>query len=166
VFLTGDSGAGKTLFCLRLAALARQKTLAPVGLLSPGAYQAGSKGGIDLLDVQSGERRRLANRRPADLARGAAPMDNLGWIFDPAVLEWGNQILTGLAGGELLIIDELGPLELLYNTGWTAGLDLLDERRYWLSVVVIRPSLLEVAQARWPWGRALQVEPGSYTPVE
>ncbi|MGB4675600.1 MAG: nucleoside-triphosphatase, partial [Aggregatilineales bacterium] len=62
--VTGDSGAGKTTWCRSLVEAARQRGLRVAGLLSPPVFEQGVKTGIDLLDLTTGERRRLAARRP------------------------------------------------------------------------------------------------------
>ncbi len=43
---------------------------------------------------------------------------------------------------DLLIVDELGPLEFERNEGWPAGLAAIDSAAYKVGVVVIRPELL------------------------
>lgn len=171
--LSGASGSGKTTRCLALLQQARAAGLHPVGLVSPAVFEAGARTAIDLLDVASGERRRLALRCP-ELAlqqppgnmglsqrqtSGTSGLDpqqppgttRLSWDFDPETIAWGNQILATLPPGDLLLVDELGPLELLDQQGLTAALPRLDARLDRLAVIVVRPALLPVAQARWPW---------------
>jgi hypothetical protein len=46
------------------------------------------------------------------------------------------------------------------GAGKTAGLALLDSRRYRLACIVVRPSLLHLAQARWPWSETMQIASG------
>jgi hypothetical protein len=48
----------------------------------------------------------------------------------------------------VLVVDELGPLELVRNQGWTAGLDVLRAGRYRLALAVVRPSLLACFEDR------------------
>jgi hypothetical protein len=62
---------------------------------------------------------------------------------------------------ELLVLDELGPLELHKNKGLTAGVQLIDAQRYRTACVVVRPTLLSVALERWPCGQILRVTNGS-----
>jgi nucleoside-triphosphatase THEP1 len=116
------------------------------GLLSPPVLAGGEKTGIDLLDLASGERRRLAERARADLPG----TEGLGWHFDPEVLALGNTLLSRIATCDLLLVDELGPLEFGRGSGLTAAFALLDARRYHLAVVVVRPALVAAARTRWP----------------
>ena len=179
IFITGPSGCGKTRYCLELAHRARENGIPLAGVVSPPIYESGKKKllstygsrnfvdradyrtnddqitqvkwGIDLEDLASGERRRLAVRREAP-QEGLATAD---WQFDEAVLVWGNERLASCrSGGPLLILDELGPLEFERGLGFQAGLQLLDEGRFHLAVAVVRPALLPLARQRWPWGWA------------
>jgi nucleoside-triphosphatase len=159
VLLTGDSGVGKTTWCLQLIDQARQGGIHVTGLVSPIVLDAGHKVGIDLMEVSTGECRRLALHRQ-DLGQKFSNdpgTSTMNWTFDPAVFAWGNQILVNLGACELLVLDELGPLELSENKGLIAGLKCIDDRRYQTACVVIRPSLLSTALERWPWGKILRV---------
>jgi len=49
----------------------------------------------------------------------------------------------------VLLIDEIGPLELVSNKGFIAALELLDAVIYPDALVVIRSSLIEIACSRW-----------------
>ena len=149
--LTGESGAGKTTWCLELARQAPAVGLLPAGLVSPAVFEVGVKTSIDLMDVASGERRRLASWNSQPIIPDGKPP--LHWHFDPAALAWGNQLLAALPPSELFLLDELGPLEFHHGGGLGGGLDRLDARLDCAAVVVIRPQLLEAAQARWPWAQ-------------
>lgn len=155
--LTGEFGCGKTIWCLELVQRARIAGIEPVGLVSPAVLEKESKIGIDLLNIVTGECQRLAVKR--DRSPFAPPQPGLptqNWLINPAVLAWGNQILEGLPRtGELLVLDELGPLEFMTNTGLTEGLRRIESRKYRLVCVVIRPELLDAALARWPWGQVV-----------
>jgi nucleoside-triphosphatase len=145
IIVTGDRGAGKTTFCTRLIELARSAGRSIGGVLSPAVIVNGQKIAIDVIDLSSDQRRRLALHNPnADYPR------ELYWRFDDAALTWGNAVLAHSTPCDVLIVDELGILEFERNQGWLAGLNAIDSGVYQLGVVVIRPELLEQAQQRWP----------------
>jgi nucleoside-triphosphatase THEP1 len=151
--LTGPIGAGKTNFCRQLAEAARGRGWQVAGLLSPAWMEAGQKTGILLEDLGSGEQRLLAYNTPhpqADVRLGH-------WYFDSRVLAWGQQVLANCPPCDLLIIDELGPLEFNAGQGLNAAFELLAAGRYQLGCVVIRPALLETALVRWPRAEVLPV---------
>ena len=151
--VTGERGAGKTRFCRRVAELARKAGWQVGGLISPAVFEGQDKTGIQLESLFSSEVRPLAVKK-------AQPSFNqvLGeWHFDAQALAWGNAELTNaLAMGgnqkqlDLLVIDEIGPLELLHGEGWTAALPLLNSQVYRVGLVVIRPELVEAALHRLP----------------
>jgi len=157
--LTGPRGSGKTTLCQRLIMLADERKMAMGGICAPAVMQGSVKTGIDLLILPQRERRRMAV--PRETPDDQALLKH--WLVNEAVLAWGNAHLARLAPPELLIIDELGPLELAAGRGLQAALPLLDGCGYRWGVVVIRPDLLAQAQKRWPWAQivALGTESGA-----
>jgi nucleoside-triphosphatase THEP1 len=144
--LTGGRGIGKTRTCLRLVEQARQAGWSLAGVLCPAVFEDGEKIAIDMLDLTTGELRRLAHRE--NRQTGFEVTDH--WNFDNAVLDRGNKIL-GLAGiCDLFFVDELGPLEFYRRQGWVNAFDTLIRGEFKRAVVVIRPELLEEARNLWP----------------
>jgi nucleoside-triphosphatase len=145
--LTGPSGSGKTTLCRELVAAARRDGRDVAGVLCPAVFEGARKSGIAAVDLRSGETCALARRRDAGEAAPGAPRC---WVFDEAVLAWGDTRLAASTPCDLLVVDELGPLELDEGRGWTAGIAAVDSGAYGAAIVVVRPALLERARARWP----------------
>lgn len=137
VVLTGESGNGKTTLCNRVVALARERGLSVAGLLTPPRFAGGRKVGLEVKDVATGRRCPLAER----LVATDGPATDT-WHFHTAGLAWGADVLRRVPSCDLLVIDELGPLELERGAGWTVGLDLLRDGDYRLAVVAVRPALI------------------------
>lgn len=155
VIITGGRGAGKTRLCLRLAERARAYGWRVAGAACPAVFQAGEKTGIAVQDLRSGETRRLAQR----LTPGsAAQVRTEGWAFDPDGLDWGNRLFASAAPCDLLVVDELGPLELVRGEGWQAALEALAQGGYCLALVVVRPELLDVLPAAWHIQRVVDLD--------
>jgi nucleoside-triphosphatase THEP1 len=157
VQVTGKKGAGKTRWCVDLIEYARTLDLKPRGLISPAIFENGRKVGIDLMDLSSGERRRLAYL--AGTADG--DLQTTDWRMVTKTLDWGNSILEKIRTCDLFVLDEVGPLEFELEVGLTVGLDILDSHKNFPSVVVIRPSLLKAAYSRWPWGKVVDLSSGA-----
>ncbi len=155
IIVTGERGAGKTTCCARLIELARSAGKSIGGVLSPAVVVEGEKMGIDVIDLRTSERRRLADRFNAQ-NRG---LNTQRWSFHADSVEWGNTVLRSATPCEVLIVDELGTLEFDRGEGWLAGLAALDAGDYRLGVVVIRPELLEVALLRWPHAQVIAIDP-------
>lgn len=163
VVLSGESGSGKTTICTRVVTLARARGLEVAGVLTPPRLAGGRKVGLDVEDIRTGQRRPLAEpyaepcpessgREPSARGRSQrACRSNAGAIEGPATeswhfhmdgLTWGTKVLRHATPCDLLVIDELGPLELIQGQGWTVSLELLRAGRYRLALVVVRPALL------------------------
>ncbi len=156
--VTGESGVGKTSWCQELICQARKAGLQPAGLISPAVFDQGIKIGIELTDIGTGEKRRLATKKGfSSSISNQAGLIKHEWLFDKDTLVWGNRILERLSSGELLILDELGPLEFQDNEGFTAGLTRIDKGGFRLTCVVVRPTLLQNAQKRWPWAQVISI---------
>jgi nucleoside-triphosphatase THEP1 len=98
---------------------------------------------LDVQDVRTGERRHLAQ------TTGSARGPTVGkWRFHSDALDWGADILRCATPCDVLVIDELGPLELTRNLGWTVACDVLRAGGYRTAVVVVRPTLMDAARDR------------------
>ncbi len=157
--LTGGRGAGKSTWCAVLAEAARARGLAVAGVLSRAVFADEGlppadrvKVRIDLVDLATGAAHVLAT--PGDPETEGHGMR---WHFHDEAVAWGNQVLACVGGADLVIIDELGPLELTHGRGLTAGLALLDARGYSVGLVVVRPELVPQAQQRWPDAEVITV---------
>ncbi|GIK57433.1 MAG: hypothetical protein HND44_13040 [Chloroflexi bacterium] len=167
IALTGPRGAGKTTACQTLIAQARAANWAVAGLLSPAVVTDGLKTGIMAEDLQSGETRLLAQSavNASESGDDAAYLRFGRWLFDRAVLDWGNAVLATAVPCDLLIVDELGPLELLHGSGWVNGLAWLRLGNYRQGVVVIRPELVAAAQKTLPIAQVIDLA-GTMSPIQ
>lgn len=136
--LTGPSSTGKTSACLQIIAAAHASGVKVGGLVTPGHYaDDGTRIAIDLVDLATGARWPLAERVAPD------PVTGRRWRFRPEALAQGDALLQASQGCDLLVIDEIGPLELREGAGWTSALQILKEGNYRQALVVIRPGLLD-----------------------
>ncbi len=158
--LTGGSGTGKTRFCRTLAESARALGWDVAGVISPPLMDGARKTGILAEDIRAGEQQLLGRQK----GLGTVPLPfrpaiSIGqWLFDPRTLDWANQVVAAAPPCDLLIVDELGPLEFRHGEGLMAAFDVISQRQYRLAVVVIRPELVAAAHSRWRWGQVLSIE--------
>lgn len=165
-FVTGESGSGKTQWCMELLSHALPAGLVVGGVISRAVIISGRKVAIDLLDVQHGESRRLAilhawpGALPLSLTLHQSGQDMLPaagrWRFDPVTIAWGNRILRASTAADLLFVDEIGNLEFRQKGGFQAAIQILDAATYRTACVTMRPKLLAEARQRWPTGRVGQ----------
>jgi nucleoside-triphosphatase len=145
VLITGERGVGKTFLCQKVVEEAQRAGHSCAGLLSPPRSEVQQKEGIGLLDVRSGEERPLATADDAS--------HGLRWgryRFATSTLEWGSRVLAEATPCDLLVVDELGPLELETGQGLVKALDVLVQGDYALALVVVRPELIGALQERLP----------------
>ena len=147
--VTGCIGAGKSTAVERTVALARAQGLHPTGIWCPARLTGGRKTGISAVDLLSGETRLLAvTREPAsaDLP-GKGPQGQQGcrYRFDPEVLAWASGVLDHAAGltDSLLVVDEIGPLELKQDQGFAGILAPLSQGKVARALVVVRHQCLQ-----------------------
>jgi nucleoside-triphosphatase THEP1 len=151
--ISGEIESGKTRFCRQVAGVLKELGWDVAGIVSPAVFKGGGKFAIDGLDLRSGERRRLA-----DLTATGDPLQGpqtKRWHFSMQALHWCNEVLQNATPCDLLIIDELGPLEFDRGEGLLASFEANDSRQFKVSLTVVRTSLLEKARGRWPDAEAL-----------
>lgn len=151
--ITGRRGSGKTTLCRRLAVEAHALNWDVAGVISPAVFTGTEKTAIEFLDLRSGESRQFA-RRPQD----AQGNPGSGWIYDQIALSWANEVLAKAVPCDMLVVDEMGPLEFETGRGWSAGLAAVDSRNYRAGLVTIRPELLAAALKRWPFAGVVDMD--------
>jgi len=143
--VTGERGVGKTTFCRRLMEMANAAGWDVAGLLSLPRYEGEVKTGIQILDLRQGASRIMASTRPNEVEG----FRFCGWTFSEAALAWGNEILRRATPCDLLIVDEVGPLEFDAGSGMTACFQELESEAYCLAIAVVRPAYEERFRLSW-----------------
>lgn len=148
--ITGPRGSGKTTLCRQFIELARARGWHVTGILTlkHTANSPGRAWSLHAQDLRTGETRPLAYRSPDGIRQ---------WAFVEKTLTWGNRVLKSAVPTDLLVVDELGPLEWLEGRGWTAAFGAIDSGQYRSVLVVVRPELLEQARRRWPQAKLIDV---------
>lgn len=134
--------------------MARESGWDVAGLLSLAEFEGLVKRRIRVENLRSGESCLLASdQRQAedDLVFGK-------WFFNRKVLIWGNNEFQTIQQCDLLVVDELGPLELKFSQGWISALDVIKAGQYKYALVVIRPELVGTAQNIFHSDQTLQID--------
>jgi nucleoside-triphosphatase len=145
LLLTGLRQVGKSTVCQAVVELARAQGRQPQGVLSPALFDSsGAKVGFEVLDVATGERWLLAHTvRELDGPRiGPYVLDSAGLVRSIIALT------RACEGADLMIVDEIGPLELKRNEGFAPVLDCLPLQGPGHLLLVVRPSLLPEVRRR------------------
>jgi nucleoside-triphosphatase len=160
--ISGEIGAGKTVLCASLIKAFEDLGWQISGLRSPAIMEAGNKTGIAVENLSTKEIRQLAVH---DYKPDGLEDEPIHWTFDPQVLMWGNQVFTQAVPTDLLVVDEIGPLEMKREQGWVNALRALDSRQYRQAILVMRPKLLAMSQSRWPWASTIEIETVEQVPA-
>jgi nucleoside-triphosphatase THEP1 len=148
IIITGDIRQGKTTFLKNIIADLEKEKIRMAGFLAFGIDRNGERTGFDIFDVNSSTRTELCTKKPAP-----------SWIrygnyyFNPEGIEAGNEILNlkNLSDKQLVIIDEIGPLELQDN-GWAAGIESICNNLSILQIWVVRRTLTDQVTKKWKTG--------------
>lgn len=167
LLLTAPRGAGKTTALLDLLDRRRAAGLSTHGMISPGVYVTDGSGethkkAIDLLLLPEGTRTGLAVPRPRVRSgregreRSGGMDGELGFDFHPEAVAAADrhfEQLSGLktAADRFVIVDEIGPLEIVRGEGIRSALSFLDDdARLETAVITARPEIVEMLLSRWP----------------
>jgi nucleoside-triphosphatase THEP1 len=157
IIISGESGSGKTQFCAAVVNALRQGDLQRKdirGILSPGLIREGEKVGIQAVNLVTFEHKNLAELNDDD----PGPISTKRWSFDPKVVAWCNSVFSMATPCELIVVDEIGPLEFEQDGGFVAGLEAVESGDYTLALIVVRPHLIDRALERWPDAQVINLK--------
>lgn len=138
IVITGAIGIGKTTVCEKVVEIVRSSGYSCGGILTQKAVHER----LIALDIQTGERAILAGTDNAfDGPRTRR------YSFSPEAIKFGIKAINGAIDSDVLIIDELGYLEL-HGEGFAKSLELIKTGRVKNSILVIRKWLLSAFLAR------------------
>jgi nucleoside-triphosphatase THEP1 len=153
--LAGPIGVGKTTVAGRVVGLARRQGIACGGVLTPALRnRCGQKVGIWGVDLLTGERRILA-RTDRDLGGSTVGP----YSFAQYAIEWAVSVIetamhpietaaADMQPSDLIIVDEIGKLELWQGMGLAPILPRLAAGEATHALVLVRDSLLSELRHR------------------
>jgi nucleoside-triphosphatase THEP1 len=129
--LSGPVHAGKTTFLERALPLWAERGLDCTGFLSPAVTDEAGETGYDLVEITTCLRQPYLRRHGGPGAERTGP-----YVFVPAALERARTIIREAGPSGLLVVDEVGPLELRGGGLWPALRDALEAPGRMLLLVV------------------------------
>jgi nucleoside-triphosphatase THEP1 len=152
--ITGERDVGKTTLCSKLVEKLKYLGYSVAGIISPGIYRDDVKIGIRALDIKNGRKVKLADFSPGWDKENPSRM----WKMNAVATPWGNHVLKKSVPCDILIIDEIGYLELEINGGWKKSFEILEGKLFKIAFIVIRKELVEVALSHWENAQVLILE--------
>ncbi len=157
--VTGDVQQGKTTYLTKLVERLREHGIRVGGFTALGVHAEDKRVGFELCDVQTGMRTPLCTITPLE---GALRIGN--YYFHPEGVAKGRELLSEpqLKGKQLIVIDELGPLEL-GNRGWSDAVEALVRAGASPQLWVVRKPLVEKMIKKWNVGKVYIIDIGEDT---
>ena len=144
LLLTGQRNIGKTRICQELIRLIRTRKKV-TGIITPGEYINGRRVAIFAEDIRSSEKKKFAEFMPG----WDEENPKREWKFLEDALLWGNMVIMRSIPTEILIIDEIGYLELEKNEGWNSIFQVIQSGQFEHALLVVRPDLVPRAFQLW-----------------
>ncbi len=146
--LTGDVDEGKTVTARRIVDQLKDKGWNIRGLLSTKKMDDPEKHGYFIKDITSGKKARLCSQNPdqGSIKTGRFYFSEEGIKFGEKVLLQSIEHPT-----DLVVIDELGPLEL-NDKGWSPAIEQLLTKSKKPHLWVVREKLVNIVMRKWHIG--------------
>jgi len=148
ILITGDIHQGKTTFTGKLISNLKRNNLSIGGFLAPALFTGNKHSGFKLFDIATSEEYELCTDAKKE------GWQNYGkYYFNPEGLKRGNEILIpqNLEDKELVIIDEIGPLEI-NDKGWSSSIENLCSESSVTQLWIVRRGLIDRVIRKWNVG--------------
>lgn len=137
IVLTGEPASGKSTLCREVVRAAREAGLVVRGIVTGDAPAAdGAERWLE--DLRNGRRTLLGRTAPPQDVAAGAPR----WRLRDAALAWSDAVLGEACPTDLLVVDEVGPLELVQQRGTLPGVRRALAGPYDVALVVVRSGLV------------------------
>jgi len=148
IIISGDLHEGKTTFVRKVIDLLQDQNIKVAGFLSPGINVDGKRAGFDIFDLLTSQQIRLCNKNPDENW-----MNYGSYYFNPDGISLGLMSLkvNSIKDSQLVVVDEIGPLEL-NGKGWSDAVDTLCQTSLIPQLWVVRKSILKKITRKWNVG--------------
>ncbi|MDX2443581.1 MAG: nucleoside-triphosphatase [Bacteroidales bacterium] len=135
--IAGNQREGKTTFLKQVIEDLKNSMVKMEGFIADGIDQDGKRMGFKLINVSNGKGKVLCN------INGKPEWEKTGkYYFNPDGLEFGRSILNKLSADTVVVIDEIGPLEM-EGGGWADSIQKILEKYDNTMIWVVRRNLTE-----------------------
>jgi nucleoside-triphosphatase THEP1 len=160
IIITGDVHQGKTSFTQRLVDLVKESGLSVSGFLTLRNQENQAETSYQLFSVETQQALPFIDTQA-----------QVNWFafrrfyFNPEAFTFGHELLASALAEKksLVIIDELGPMELM-NQGWSQSVERLCQNPSIIQVWVVRKKLVPLMRMKWDVGTVYLADIGTDTP--
>jgi nucleoside-triphosphatase THEP1 len=150
VIITGEIQQGKTTFTQKIVKNLNEQKIRIAGFFSVGINDNETRTGFNLVDIGTSRQIELCSD-----TRDDKRLKLSRFYFNQEALALGNEILNvnNLIDKQLIVVDEIGPLEL-HDKGWSRAIEHLTRSSTIPQLWVVRKSLVQKISRRWNIGNA------------
>jgi nucleoside-triphosphatase THEP1 len=150
VIITGEIHQGKTTFTQKIITNLLEQKIRIAGFLSLGINENGTRIGYSLFDIESSEQTELCST-----IKDENRIKFGQFYFNNDAILKGNEILNteNLSDKQLIVIDEVGPLELSGH-GWSSAIENITRSCTISQLWVVRKSIVKMITRKWNIGNA------------
>lgn len=156
IIISGKQREGKTTFLKEVIVLLKKENIFFDGIIAEGIDKDGERIGFDLIRLKTGKSYPLSTTIPTLNYTQYGP-----FFFNDTIFQEVNSSLKNTVA-DLVIIDEIGPLEI-QDKGWAPAIEQLLKNNTPM-IWVVRKSLLERVTNHWEVSKAQVFDIGKYTP--
>ena len=148
IIITGDIHQGKTTFAKKIVMDLLERKVGIAGFLSIGINENGQRCGFNLVDIESQNEFELCTNK-----KDESRLKFGQFYFNKDSLLRGEEVLSpeNLCNKQLIVIDEIGPLELS-DKGWSSSIEKLVSTSKIPHLWVVRKSILKKVIRKWNIG--------------
>ncbi len=148
IMITGEVHEGKTTFAHSVINLLLKEKIKVSGFLAIAINENGERKGFNLYDIEKGESSNLCT-----VVKTENGVQTGKYYFNEEAIKKGSAILDpgNLSGTQLVVIDEIGPLELK-GQGWSNAIDNLTRNMTTPQLWIVRNGIIEKITRRWNTG--------------
>ena len=148
IIITGEVHEGKTTFAQSVVNLLLREKIKVSGFLAIAMNENGERKGFNLYDIEKGESTSLCTVVKAENSAQTGK-----YYFNEETIKTGNAILDpeNLSETQLIVIDEIGPLELK-GQGWSSAIDNLTRNLTTPQLWIVRKGIIDKITRRWNTG--------------
>jgi nucleoside-triphosphatase THEP1 len=158
--ISGDQREGKTTFLKAVMGKLITKGILVEGIMAEGLDKAGERTGFQLVNVSNGKSIILCSIHPKPNWEKTGK-----YYFNPDGLKFGNKVLNKISADSIVIIDEIGPLEMK-GSGWSDSVQKILENYDNTMIWVVRRSLTEQIIHKFELKNVFILDISKYTPEE
>ena len=138
-FITGKKGSGKTTFITEVISNLQKEGFKAGGILAPGYWDNNIRSRFDIVDISANERKLLCGM---EIENGAEEIGRFKFVGEGLAL--GSEALSyeNVFDKDLVVIDEVGPLELK-GKGWAESINELISKCNKILILVVRDDAVE-----------------------